>query len=72
MDIPFGALKYLWVKPDKVKYEPYGVVVSKPWAYEHGARPVLYLSDDELERLCIPTDERWRVGEVVRCGNRPI
>jgi len=69
MDIPFGALKYLWVEPEKAKYEPYGIVVAKPWAYDHGARPVLYLSDDELAQLCIPKDEWWRVVRLEKEGD---
>jgi hypothetical protein len=69
MDIPFAALKYLWLKPEKTNYEPYGVVVAKPWAYKHGARPVLYLSNEELERLCIPDDELWRVVRLEKDGD---
>jgi hypothetical protein len=69
MDIPFAALKYLWLNPEKTNYEPYGVVVAKPWAYKRGARPVLYLSNDELERLCIPDDELWRVVRLENDGD---
>ena len=65
MDVPFASLKYLFneenSRPDRPRYEPFGVVVSKRWAYRHGCRPVLYLSRDELRALCIPKDEWWRV-----------
>jgi hypothetical protein len=71
MDIPFGALKYLWLKRDNAKYEPYGVAVLKPRAYEHGARPVLYLSNEELDRLSIREhdDELWRVVRLEKDGD---
>ena len=65
MDVPFPALKHLlnWENTDEdnPRYEPYGVVVSKKYAYKKGCRPVLYLSNDELGRLDLPASELWRV-----------
>jgi hypothetical protein len=65
MDIPFQSLKYVLnetnSKPSKPRYEAFGVFVSKKHAYETGCRPVLYLSDSELEQFCIPKEEWWRV-----------
>lgn len=65
MDVPFVALKYILNKqnadPDDPRYEPFGVVVTKKYAYKHGCRPVLYLSNTEERDLGIPDDERWRV-----------
>ncbi len=65
MDVPFMSLKYVFtkdnVKPERPRYEPYGVLVTKRYAYNKGARPVLYLSDNETLRLCIPGSELWRV-----------
>lgn len=66
MDIPIGALKYVLQgpKPDsavKLRYEPYGVFVLKTTGYRKGCRPVMYLSDDELERVELPRRELWRV-----------
>jgi len=61
MDVPFAALKHVCTEANAGRYAPYGVVVSKRWAYNHGARPVLYLSDEEVERLCIRDGELWRV-----------
>lgn len=65
LDVPLSSLKYVLNAKDsgtsRPRYEPYGVVVSKERAYRGGARPVLYLSDEELADLCIPTDEKWRV-----------
>jgi hypothetical protein len=43
------------------RYEPYGIFCTKKIAYERGARPVLYLSNQEVCDLRIPDDELWRV-----------
>src|SRR5437773_8569908 len=65
MDVPFAALKYVLnprdSNPENPRYEPYGIVVTKKYAYRHGCRPVLYLSDKETKDLGIPRDELWRV-----------
>lgn len=65
MDIPLGSLKYILnaanTDPSDPRYEPYGIIVSKMFAYEHGCRPVLYLSESERKSLKIPEEELWRV-----------
>lgn len=65
MDVPFQALKYVLtpenMDPQKPRYEPFGIVLTKKYAYEHGCRPVLYLSNDETKVLQIPSEELWRV-----------
>ena len=65
MDVPFSALKYILNKdnadPQKPRYEPFGIVVTKKYAYSKGCRPVLYLSNKELKALQLPKDEVWRV-----------
>jgi hypothetical protein len=65
MDVPFAALKYVLnprdTNPENPRYEPYGVFITKKVAYDNGCRPVLYLSNAELQTLDIPADERWRV-----------
>ncbi len=61
MDVPFHALKAVCTPENADRYEPYGVVVTKRTAYEKGARPVLYLSTREQDRLDVPEDELWRV-----------
>ncbi len=65
MDVPFMSLKHVFTKDntkrDRPRYEPYGIMVRKDFAYKKGARPVLNLSDDEIVRLCIPRNELWRV-----------
>jgi hypothetical protein len=65
MDIPLGCLKYILneqnTKPDRPRYEPFGVVITKEFAYSNGCRPVLYLSNEEVDKLAIPKTELWRV-----------
>lgn len=65
MDVPFAALKYVLnpkdTNPDRPRYEPYGIFVTKKYAYENRCRPVLYLSDQEAIDLRIPQSELWRV-----------
>jgi hypothetical protein len=65
MDVPFAALKNVLnprdSNPESPRYEPYGIVVTKKYAYKQGCRPVLYLSDAETKDLGIPRDQLWRV-----------
>lgn len=65
MDIPFSSLKYVLndenCDADNPRYEPFGVVITKKFAYEQGCRPVLYLSNREMDDLRIPEAEKWRV-----------
>jgi hypothetical protein len=74
MDVPFASLKYVLTPensdPQSPRYEPYGIAVTKRYAYKEGCRPVLYLSDDETAALGIPRNELWRVVrlEVSRSG----
>ncbi len=68
MDVPFGSLKYVInhqdSNPKRPRYEPYGIVVGKRYAYKAGARPVMYLSREEQNLLRIPEDELWRVVQL--------
>ena len=65
MDVPFASLKYVLTPeaadPQNPRYEPYGVVVTKSHAYKKGARPVLYLSDQEIASINVPREQLWRV-----------
>jgi hypothetical protein len=65
MDVPFHSLKYILNEensnPKTPRYEAFGVFVTKKHAYKEGCRPVLYMSDAELKKLCVPKDELWRV-----------
>jgi hypothetical protein len=64
-DIPLSSLKFLLnvknTNPENPRYQPYGILVSKKFAYRKGARPVIYLSDAELALLSINQQEIWRV-----------
>ncbi len=40
------------------KYRPFGIQVSKHWAFSVGGRPVIYQPDREYELL--PESHRWR------------
>jgi hypothetical protein len=65
MDVPLSSLKYVLnqsnTDPKKPRYEAYGVLITKKRAYKDGCRPVLYLSNAEVELLGIPSTELWRV-----------
>lgn len=65
MDVPFASLKYVLTPENtdkqRPRYEPYGIVVTKRYAYDWDCRPVLYLSNDELKALRIPKSQLWRV-----------
>lgn len=65
MDVPFASLKYVLTPENtdrqKPRYEPYGLAVTKKFAYGEGCRPVLYLSNEELDNLDVPAAELWRV-----------
>lgn len=43
---------------EKGKYRFYGIAISKEAAFKNGARPVIYLPDDEAE--WIPPEQKWR------------
>jgi hypothetical protein len=74
MDITFASLKYVLTPensdPQKPRYEPYGVAITKRYAYRKGCRPVLYLSNSDFTTLKIPKEELWRVVrfEVSKAG----
>ncbi len=70
MDVPFNAVKHICTEENEGRYGPYGIVVPKRLAYKFGARPVLYLSNQELDDLKVPTKEKWRVVrlEVSKAG----
>ncbi len=65
MDVPFVSLKYI-LNPDNCdsdnpRYEPFGIFITKQYAYKRNCRPVLYLSEEEEAQIGIPSDELWRV-----------
>ena len=76
MDIPISSLKYIINAEnsckDNPRYEPYGILLTKKKAYKKGCRPVLYLSNDEIEALEIPPKELWRVVRLENNGDNWI
>jgi len=65
MDVPFYSLKFILnienTNTEEPRYEPFGVFVTKKYAYRRGCRPVLYLANKEVRHLRIPDSELWRV-----------
>lgn len=72
MDVPFASLKYLLTPenadPQNPRYEPYGIVITKRTAYRRGCRPVVYMSNAELQASGIVPDELWRVVRLEKQG----
>ena len=55
-EVPLSGMRYFAGMEQKYQY--YGVAVKKKSAYEQGARPVIYLPDNEGD--WIPPEQRWR------------
>ncbi len=76
MDVPFASLKYVLTpenaEPEHPRYEAYGIAVTKSYGYRNGCRPVLYLSNEEIEKIDMPPDELWRVVRFEARNNRWI
>ncbi|MFT7007646.1 MAG: hypothetical protein ACJAXJ_002175 [Colwellia sp.] len=56
-----SSLKNFASKPEvkeDARYRFYGVAINKKGAFELGARPVIYLPDNEGD--WIPQDQKWR------------
>jgi hypothetical protein len=59
-DAPFEHLARVLDRRSRRRYEPFGIAVSKRYAFQMGARPVIYLPWQEAEAL-LPHAELWRV-----------
>lgn len=60
-ETPLSALKHFAsneIGLGGAKYCFYGIAINKKAAFEQGARPVIYLPDEESK--WIPEEERWR------------
>ena len=59
-ECPLSAVKLFASAPEveKAKYRFYGIAISKKAAFKNGARPVIYLPDDEGDWM--PVSEKWR------------
>jgi hypothetical protein len=59
-EMPLSTIRYFIQHRSMTShpYQPFGIAVSKHNAWQRGARPVIYLPDDEAH--WIPDEERWR------------
>lgn len=64
IDIPDEALHQYFKNEKRIpsgkRHEPYGIMTSKRFAFNRGARPVIYLPEDEIYQILKPKDY-WRV-----------
>lgn len=58
-EIPLSSIKH-YIQPEtkESRYRPYGICIRKKSAFRNGARPVIYIPDNECG--WIPDDEKWR------------
>jgi hypothetical protein len=59
-DAPLDYLARLLDRRARRRYEPFGIAVSKRYAFNLGARPVVYLPWPEAAAI-LPASELWRV-----------
>jgi hypothetical protein len=59
-DAPFAHLARVLDAHNRRRYEPFGIAISKRYAFKMGARPVIYLPWKEAAAI-LPEDELWRV-----------
>ncbi|HZY59857.1 MAG TPA: hypothetical protein VFE56_08845 [Candidatus Binataceae bacterium] len=62
-DAPFEHLGRVLDPRNRRRYEPFGIAVSKRYAFRMGARPVIYLPWREAVAL-LPESELWRVVSI--------
>lgn len=63
---PLGIARSVAIAPRLQAPPGSGSPITKSHAYDKGCRPVLYLSNEEIERLGIPAAELWRVVRLER------
>ena len=68
-DAPFEHLARVLDPRARRRYEPFGIAVSKRYAFKMGARPVIYLPWKEAAAI-LPQSELWRVVSL-DIGRRP-
>lgn len=68
-DAPFEHLARVLDPRARRRYEPFGIAVSKRYAFKMGARPVIYLPWKEASDI-LPQAELWRVVSM-DLGRRP-
>ncbi len=57
-ECPLSSVKLFASNEDDAKYRYYGIAISKGAAFDNGARPVIYLPDNE--GAWIPEIQKWR------------
>lgn len=59
-ETPIAKLAYVWANPDRqnMRYRPLDVMIDKGYAFDRGARPVIYQPEDDLSKL--DEDIRYR------------
>src|SRR5690348_12857572 len=70
-DAPLSELQHLLQRRNRRRYEPFGIAVSKRYAFGMGARPVIYLPWPEARKVMDP-DELWRVVTIDMERTPPI
>lgn len=55
----FSLIEIAASQPERPRYEPYGIAVSKEWLYAQGGRPVIYDSPDAEEDYPDPLRYRF-------------
>ena len=61
-ETPIAKLSYVLASPDlaKMRYRPFGIMIDKGYAFDCGARPVIYQPDNDFNKL----DEEIRYRHV--------
>ena len=70
-DATIGELGRMLVRPNRRRYEPFGVALDKRYAFAMGARPVLYMPWREARHI-LAQEEWWRVAAIDLNHNPPI
>jgi len=70
-DAPLTELRRLLEPRNRRRYEPFGIAVNKRYAFRMGARPVIYLTWAEAQRI-VENGELWRVVTIDMDRNPPI
>lgn len=70
-DVALGELRSLLDRRNRRRYQPFGIAIDKRYAFQMGARPVIYMPWREAERLLAP-GERWRVVALDLEHNPPV
>jgi hypothetical protein len=62
-DVPVDETRKLLESRNRRRYEPFGIAIDKRYAFQSGARPVIYLPWREAAAILSP-DEHWRIVSI--------